>query len=67
VEEVAVDIDAVGFGEVLGDEGADGGEVLGFERGGVRCVVDFREGNGRRGGGGRGHHAFCCAGVVNVR
>ena len=30
VEEVAVYVDAVGFGEVFGDHLADGGEVDGF-------------------------------------
>ena len=31
VQEVAVDIDAVGLAQVFGDEGPDGGQVLGFE------------------------------------
>lgn len=41
VEEVAVDIDAVGLGEVGGDERADGGEEGWLERGVVAGVDDF--------------------------
>ena len=41
VQEVAVDVDAVGFGEVFGDELADGGEVGGFFYCAVGDIAEF--------------------------
>jgi len=56
VQEVAVAVDAVGFGEVTGDESLDQGKVEGFEGGVVGVDVDA-------GGEGKVRGAGCeCAG-----
>lgn len=40
-QKIAVDIDAVGLTQVLGDEGADGGQILGLESMFVLDVAQF--------------------------